>query len=180
MANDWINTELEQKNQEMMDKLRSENKLADAARVARNYWEELQNILFEDVKTLNDNTEIQKLIGGKIECFREGYSSYKISKTIFPAIYLIVSLDDLRIKIEKTTVEIVDPKRFGSQGGKTRSRSETEQLRVSIDENDHFHFKTEAEEVLPFVKLSEYLLKPLLIPHTVVRNYPFGGHSDFV
>lgn len=172
MDNDWIQDEADRIKSEQIEAVNRLKKAGDVSDAMRSHWPALQDLLANDIHQLNNNSEIQRKIGGKIELSHDG-SHYKIKKTVFPAVYLTVKWVNSQIEIEKTVVNVVNPRKFGQRGGETRSDHSTEKLEIVLN-GRQLEFRNRDQSLIPFGGLSEYILKPMLIDHTVFPNFPFG------
>jgi hypothetical protein len=173
MENDWINEAEGQIKQAEDENRRSVEKAEQIRKIATYHWDVLKERLINDISKLNSSEKILKKIGGKIEFSDRGWDGYRISKTTYPAIYLSVTLGLTDIKVDKKIVNVVDPRRFGPQGAETRSEDFEEILKIFIDQENLF-LKNSDQAIIPFEELSRYLLEPMIVPHTVFPNFPFG------
>jgi hypothetical protein len=174
MNGDWIEEESEQIRESRKENLDRSTRADAISTAARNKWPLLSDILRSDIQKINSNVQIQQKIGGKIDFAEQGFGTIKLSKTVFPAIYLTVELSGCEIEIKTTIVNVVNVRKFGQRGGETSAKHNVEKLAITLNDANLI-FTNESQKVIPFPELSKYLLQPMLVSHTYFPNSIYGG-----
>lgn len=176
MENDWVGALEAQMKSDEDEELKNLQKADESRQIILSYWNKLKEILLADIDKINSNETIQKKIGGKIDFLDRLYDGYQIDKHTYPAIYLNISLDLPEIKIKKTTRTLIDPKRFRRRDCEINQEESEEILKLSLSSAELI-FTDKEQNSIPFNNLSAYLLRPMLVPHTIVPNFPLPDNE---
>jgi hypothetical protein len=167
---DWINEvedrlQREESNQERLarrdDVLRSR---------ASAYWYELTEAVKEQISRINKSERIQLEVKCELKYHEENVSSFRVEKQVFPSITLSVSRSGDKIMIRKVRTDVKNPETYFRDGLVKSSREEKEELQLILDENEGLAIRGKNQQLLSPEDIPRYLLEPLLVPATEVRN----------
>jgi hypothetical protein len=169
-VNEWLYEEAAALDKAKEDERVAERKLQLRQQWTGRLWNDLKPLLADAATQINHKEEFanvrQKI--GKLDC-AAGYSDrIEITKSMYPAIYLVVTIGPLCIEIRRKIV---------TNGHDRRSRDQKEVLNVEIDQNGNGYLVNQDGTTLPLDKAVQYIFRPFIYPELLGDSGESGNVS---
>ena len=137
---------------------------------ASTYWSELTEAVKAQISKINKNERVQLTVKCELKYHEENISSFRVEKQVFPSITLSVSRSGDKITTRKVRRDVQNPETYFRDGLVKSGREEKEELQLILDENEGLAIRAKNQQLLSPEDLPRYLLEPLLVPATDVKN----------
>lgn len=138
------------------------------------FWGGFVAAVKDQIGRVNANADIQNVVRGEIRLTNESGSSFKLDKLTWPSVYITVTLLDDSLRIERLTHELLNPETLiRDNEPRVRPIKEQEQLQMILGGEGELLFKNKDQQLLTKDQVPQYVIKPMLIPYTVISTRRF-------